>query len=569
MAGGDWSEEVDRLNQAYIGAGGKPEGWNRLYLRTDLEDGLFSKVEYGEPADTFKELVEHTLSAGDLVLFEVKVNDGNPKGLGLARILDLNKHAKLEYTAKIRFLAAEDPDYSSWAREGFNEKQDCRPHFCNGIAQDCKVKSRSKSISFAHADSWRLCSYRSVMRSPWAGAAALEDLSVMVSRWIRDYGERGLVETAPPSPYLGDGDELDDEMAQAKAREEQMEQRELEEKGARSPPRRERQKEARAERTALEAGRGAMLAMRGGSPQLIPGEGQDDKPEKGLKPEDPRRLAAPKPAASKVSLVPAGVRGKEPWMDDVSDLGGAGGDPKGEAREVERSRRRKRDFFCREKEKEKDRAPPVALEAGRGGFFEGEKKKDVKKKRKKERDRRRRRKSTSYSSSRSDREDSSEGSLYGQDKSRHTPLAEKARKRPGRLLKSGLEEMSKYLARRLGEGSREVGSSWREQRVGAYVSQVLMVQHPAEKMGPRNAREIQTLSLALDALMDGQYALCGDYLMQRLKAVESSLTDGWKVAEQQEIVPPARASLTSDAERSFAAKRAVQAQKLLNVVKQR
>ena len=101
--------------------------------------------------------------------------------------------------------------------------------------------------------------------------------------------------------------------------------------------------------------------------------------------------------------------------------------------------------------------------------------------------------------------------------------------------------MSKYLARRLGEGSCDVGSSWREQRVGAYVSQVLMVQHPADKIGPRNSREIQTLSLALDALMDGQYALCGDYLMQRLKAVESSLTDGWKVAEQQEIVPPARA----------------------------
>lgn len=93
----------------------------------------------------------------------------------------------------------------------------------------------------------------------------------------------------------------------------------------------------------------------------------------------------------------------------------------------------------------------------------------------------------------------------------------------GRLLKSGLEEMSKYLARRLGEGSCDVGSSWRQQRVGAYVSQVLMVQHPAEKMGPRNAREIQTLSLAIDALMDGQYALCGDYLMQRLKAIASQM----------------------------------------------
>ena len=51
--------------------------------------------------------------------------------------------------------------------------------------------------------------------------------------------------------------------------------------------------------------------------------------------------------------------------------------------------------------------------------------------------------------------------------------------------------MSKFLARRLGEDAREAGETWRQQRVGAYVSQVMMVQYP--NMGVRNSREVNTL----------------------------------------------------------------------------
>ena len=405
------------------------------------------------------------------------------------------------------------------------------------------------------------------MRSPWAGAAALEDLSIMVSRWLRDHGtrDRGGHRGDSPPPF-----------------EEPLEPQEEEPKGERglaervSPPRWSEPRrdevadgEALAERRARDAGRSAMLALRGSSPQLLPKPVRVDPGKEGPKEHfqrDPRKLAAPKAEAS-VKLIPAGGRGGEPWMDEVSVQGDVAGVPQPDDRDMDRPKKRRR-------EASRDRHPvgTTRAESGgdlsRGGFFDGPKKKENRKKKHKEKDRKRRRRTSSASSTRSDGGDSSEGSLYGKDRHKHTPLAEKAKKKPGRLLKSGLEEMSKYLARRLGEGSSDVGTSWREQRVGAYVSQVLMVQHPAEKMGPRNAREIQTLSLALDALMDGQYALCGDYLMQRLKAVESSLTDGWKVAEQQEIVPPARASLTSDAERNFAARRAVAAQKLLSVVKQ-
>ena len=36
--------------------------------------------------------------------------------------------------------------------------------------------------------------------------------------------------------------------------------------------------------------------------------------------------------------------------------------------------------------------------------------------------------------------------------------------------------------------------------------------------------------------------------MQRLKAVETSLSDGWRLGEQQELIPPTRASLTGAGE---------------------
>ena len=199
MAISDWSEEVDKLAEAFQGGGGRLEAWHRLYLRADLGDEHFEKLEAGQPSERFKATLETVLSLGDLVLYEVRDGDGNSKGLALARVLEIFKHSKSEYTVKIRFLASEDADVAAWGREVFNEKQDCRLHFCNGKAEDCRVKSRSKSIDFAHTDSWRICSYRAVMRSPWAGPAALEDLSIMVSRWLREHGGRA-VEEPPPAP---------------------------------------------------------------------------------------------------------------------------------------------------------------------------------------------------------------------------------------------------------------------------------------------------------------------------------------------------------------------------------
>ena len=82
---------------------------------------------------------------------------------------------------------------------------------------------------------------------------------------------------------------------------------------------------------------------------------------------------------------------------------------------------------------------------------------------------------------------------------------------------------------------QNLGDTWKDTKVGAYVSQVLFVNHPPEQLGLRNSREIITLSTCLDLLLTGQLARLGDVLIQRLKAVESSVTEGWAVAKHYDL----------------------------------
>ena len=163
---------------------------------------------------------------------------------------------------------------------------------------------------------------------------------------------------------------------------------------------------------------------------------------------------------------------------------------------------------------------------------DSKKKQEKKKKRKKEKKKKKKKKKDKKSSSSSTAD--SQEDLYGKETAKYESLVEKSRRNPGRLLRSGLEQMSKYLAARTGgEGGPTV--SWRDQRVGAYLNQVLFNQHPPSVIGVRNTRELVTLAEAIDFLMEEQLPSLGDLLMQRLKAVEASGTEGWSVASYQEL----------------------------------
>ena len=91
--------------------------------------------------------------------------------------------------------------------------------------------------------------------------------------------------------------------------------------------------------------------------------------------------------------------------------------------------------------------------------------------------------------------------------------------------------------------------------VQAYLHQILFKEHPKQKIGLRNSREIETLGLIADTLLRGEQAAGLDVVMQRLKALERSLIDeNWTVARWYELIPTGDAQLTSRAEATAAAK---------------
>ena len=67
---------------------------------------------------------------------------------------------------------------------------------------------------------------------------------------------------------------------------------------------------------------------------------------------------------------------------------------------------------------------------------------------------------------------------------------------------------------------------------------VLFTAHPAKELAPRTTRELRTMCLAIDLLLKGQVEAALDVLLQRVKAVERSVSDsGWDVAKWFELIP--------------------------------
>ena len=65
---------------------------------------------------------------------------------------------------------------------------------------------------------------------------------------------------------------------------------------------------------------------------------------------------------------------------------------------------------------------------------------------------------------------------------------------------------------------------------------------------------MRTLAVAIDALLEGNFAHAGDVLMQRFKSVGlASETKHWSLSNHLELIPPTRASALSPEERQAAA----------------
>eukprot|EP00438_Fugacium_kawagutii_P025912 Skav228849 [mRNA] locus=scaffold4472:6917:8557:+ [translate_table: standard] len=134
-----------------------------------------------------------------------------------------------------------------------------------------------------------------------------------------------------------------------------------------------------------------------------------------------------------------------------------------------------------------------------------EKEKREKKEKERSRGRKRRRKdrSSERSGSRSSgtsQEDFRMPSTRGEDE-----LWRRSQRHPGRLLKSGMEELQKFLANRV-EGEGEGEGRWTQYKMMGYVSQVILTQHPPSAIGVRNHRELITLGTGIDLLLAGKVA---------------------------------------------------------------
>ena len=134
-------------------------------------------------------------------------------------------------------------------------------------------------------------------------------------------------------------------------------------------------------------------------------------------------------------------------------------------------------------------------------------------------------------------------------------------KKPGRLAEISLKEMTRFLSDRDENGER--GAGWSGQRVTAYLNQIVFNQNPASKIGIRSTRELMTLALVIDEILEGNQLRALDVLLQRFKAVEASfLEGGWAVAKHLELIPATTASMTREDERELAAKSELRALKL-------
>ena len=550
-----------------------------------------------------------------LVEIEVR-NDGDEMtGKALLSIVE-RKVVNGHFSASVNMLASTDSLFLDWGNLHFVDLKDFDVHFCKKASNKCSSKPRSKTLGWYHVSAFRIVTMLTACHTEWMVDAAISNFSDQ----LQDYMATGRGPGVAPvdddhreeRPDERSGDEERQARANLKSQpahpiyrggpgrgsRDRGDGRKAHDEQAEAAERKKLEAAKRARESALEANR----ALGGGTPQLVNPPGVNltarkdgSRPDAGGAPgfgrgpghsflDEIATLGSDDPYGS------GGDRGQDRDRRRDRPPGGGGGhgdDRRG--RDEEKGKKRKRDASSSSGRKSKVRGSAVIAPArkkdrkrrgdggpgsdpGRGG---DKKKKSCKDSRSPKKDARnkgvklsdRKKKKVKKSnrrgrgSSSGSRSSNSQDDLYGHETSKYESLVEKAKRHPGRLLRSGLEQMSKFMAARAGsEGEPE--RAWRQQKVSAYLNQVLFNQHPPASIGMRNARELVTLAEGLDLLMEENFAGLGDLLMQRMKAVEASLSEGWGVANYQELIPPPKATLTTDQERAFATRHALQQRKL-------
>ena len=606
------------LRESFLHGGGSEAEWIDVLNRPGLEAWARNWMKAGEPEASrdLEELVKRYFKRMDLIEYAVRTDDNVLTGYALASVVEA-KVSRHHVSLKVRHLHSNDPDFESWASLHLGPDPDFHLHICKKKVGTCTAKPTQKDLGWFHVSCFRLLSYLAAFLERYHPERLLAEVKAYAEVYLEEILEERREKEIKLTPRAEQAGELE---APEVARVEDARARPGVAK-ARDPG---KDVKAALKAASSKAGDQGRKGDRGGGsyggpavardvaaqasaalgarhPQMVdlpqgpgsrrnqgdkarggglgdwldnislPGEDEryPDPPEVELPLEDTRggrrqRHELPEAAAGGYGGPPDEKRGrrrKRKKRGSRSSSSGRGRDGKKASASKPNKGDKKKKRNKRSGGDPSDSSGSSSADGGdkrprRGDWLGPSAAGGQKKKRKKKK------KKSADSSSSGDGSSKSEDGFYGKGASRYESLAEKARRHPGRLLRSGLEQMAKYVAARGGDGHEAGVASWRDQRVGAYLNQVLFTQHAPEKIGVRNVRELVTISEAIDLLMENNLPAVGDVLMQRMKALESSLTEGWQMAAYQELIPPSRASLTTDMERSFAAKQALQMKKL-------
>ena len=104
---------------------------------------------------------------------------------------------------------------------------------------------------------------------------------------------------------------------------------------------------------------------------------------------------------------------------------------------------------------------------------------------------------------------------------------------PGLLLEDALTEVRRFLVARGGADKAAVDRLM--PLFTTYFRSVWQGAHPPSEVGARTNNEMELICSVLDDLISGDLESLGDVLVQRLRALQVSVTQGWEVAEQLEL----------------------------------
>eukprot|EP00434_Breviolum_minutum_P042652 symbB.v1.2.037977.t1/scaffold5766.1/size23849/1 len=489
--------QVEELRESFVHGGFTEEDWEDLVNRPNLPDWSirWSGVTSEDYPEKVNELARYYFKPRTFVEVEVRDTDANTAvGKAVLQLKEIKSPSQNQWTAKVNFIGSNLASFVDWGVLHFDDLQDFEVHFCKKA--DCTAKPRAKTMGYFHVERLRLLPLREAMKLDYGKDEALSAFS----DYLQDLMNEAMVQA---DQGLGDDeDRKKDDLS-------------------RSRPGK-----------AWEAAKEAAKALNTGHPQLVLQPRKDEprpkvnfqkRPDNFLD-EISNQHTSPGRGRSRSEHSPRGrEQGQQKRSGDRRgrDEDRGGGDKRKKRDRSSSSRKGRKPGraelvipVAKDKQRKRRRQDPDPSDdpSSHGGGKKGKKDRkrsedDKKKRRSKRKDGRRRRKKDSRSSS-SGSDSSSEVDLYGKDSQNYEAFMEKSRRHPGKLLRSGLEQMSRFLAQRVGEGA--VAESWRDQKVSAYLNQVLFTQHPPSVIGLRNARELTTLSMALDLLMEQKFPELGE-----------------------------------------------------------